>query len=98
VHAQLGYAGVDRPAAQAGACHGANRATTSTVVPDLKSLKRAPTPVRNSFKEGSADAVGRHMAVRIVLDLLAFSMCTMEGKTYRYRNADVEPWSMIFQV
>jgi hypothetical protein len=50
MHAQLGYAGIDRPAAQAGARHGADRATTSTVIPDLKSLKRAPTPLRNSFE------------------------------------------------
>ncbi len=98
MHAQLGYAGVNCPATQSGACHGANRAPTPTVVPNLESLKRASTLVGNAFEESGTDAVGSHVAVGVVLDLSAFSRCTMNRMTYRYRNADVEPRSMIFQV
>ena len=98
MHAQLRDAGVHCPAAQPGAHHRANRAATSTVVPNLESLESASTLVRNTLQEGGADTVGGHMAIRIVLDLLALSMCTMERRTYSYRKADIESRSMIFEV
>ena len=73
VHTQLRNPGINCSATQARAGHRSDSTSTSTVVADLERLQSAATLVRNSLEEGGADAISRHVAVRIVLDLLVKS-------------------------